>query len=322
MNPRILLYSTRDHEDILSSLKGSEWGMRIVFRPEEFLDMAQSEEFSLLCINASPEYLSKSLLSQVKCNFHFQKIPIVLIVNPGELFDTINTFNGGVDDTIVRPLSGWELRARFQRFLKKNINVYDTHPLTKLPGIGSVRKVIEEHIRNQTQFAFIRIDIDHFRTYNELHGFAQGDLVLTRFAVMIKKIAQGSQAEFEIFAGHLGSDDFILVDRIDRVDETCQKIIRGFNLLRETVYSPKDLKRNCVISGTRCGELEMRPLMQLSVVVVTNEARRIYHFGQVLSVAQDLRNYLRHRPGNNYARDRREDFLGKLRSIEAMSRTA
>ncbi|MEG6658210.1 diguanylate cyclase, partial [Pseudomonas aeruginosa] len=93
------------------------------------------------------------------------------------------------------------------------------NPLTLLPGNVPIQQCLERLLQQRREAVICYIDIDSFKPFNDLYGYARGDEVLLCLAQCLsERIDPGSD-----FVGHIGGDDFMLVlgpedwrTRIDR----------------------------------------------------------------------------------------------------------
>ncbi|HBN7912259.1 TPA: EAL and GGDEF domain-containing protein [Pseudomonas aeruginosa] len=138
------------------------------------------------------------------------------------------------------------------------------NPLTLLPGNVPIQQCLERLLQQRREAVICYIDIDSFKPFNDLYGYARGDEVLLCLAQCLsERIDPGSD-----FVGHIGGDDFMLVlgpedwrTRIDRLLETFQSQCRRF-------YSREHLEAGCFVAHNRHGQREEYPLLSLSVGVV------------------------------------------------------
>ena len=61
-----------------------------------------------------------------------------------------------------------------------------SNPLTLLPGNGAVRSCIDRLIENGRRFVVAYFDLDAFKPYNDVYGYAQGDQVILHLAGLLK----------------------------------------------------------------------------------------------------------------------------------------
>jgi diguanylate cyclase (GGDEF)-like protein len=93
---------------------------------------------------------------------------------------------------------------------EKKIEYVARHdPLTDLPNrvaFGEyLTRTIERAAAQQTQFAIVCVDLDHFKEVNEVFGHAVADQLLKEFANRLRTAAAGA------FLAHLGGDDFHVI---------------------------------------------------------------------------------------------------------------
>ncbi|MFN4132641.1 MAG: GGDEF domain-containing protein [Caldimicrobium sp.] len=161
----------------------------------------------------------------------------------------------------------------------------DANPLTGLPGNWAIQREIEKKIKLGCTFDVCYIDINSFKPYNDHYGFEQGDKVIVSLGNILKEIAS---LHPEIFVGHIGGDDFILVTPPHISETICESIIRAFeNLL--TYFHKEDITKGYYISKNRKGETEVFPLLSLSIAIVSTETRRITSFAQLASIASEVK---------------------------------
>lgn len=138
------------------------------------------------------------------------------------------------------------------------------NPLTLLPGNVPIQQCLERLLQQRREAVICYIDVDSFKPFNDLYGYARGDEVLLCLAQCLsERIDPGSD-----FVGHIGGDDFMLVlgpedwrTRIDRLLETFQSQCLRF-------YSREHLEAGCFVAHNRHGQREEYPLLSLSVGVV------------------------------------------------------
>ncbi len=88
---------------------------------------------------------------------------------------------------------------------KKISEASEQNPLTKLPGNLSIEKYIAETVNlTDSCFAYIYLDFNKFKIFNDQYGFKKGDEVISYFADFLKQ----SLVNKNIFIGHIGGDDF------------------------------------------------------------------------------------------------------------------
>lgn len=103
---------------------------------------------------------------------------------------------------------------------------------TELPNRNlyesKILKIIAESAKQETQFAFLFIDLDNFKNVNDVSGHSTGDKLLKEVALRLKV-----NTKEEDFVARVGGDEFVVVlnhiNDFDYVDVVCKKIL---NIMR------------------------------------------------------------------------------------------
>jgi EAL domain-containing protein (putative c-di-GMP-specific phosphodiesterase class I)/GGDEF domain-containing protein len=138
------------------------------------------------------------------------------------------------------------------------------NPLTLLPGNVPIQQCLTRLLRQGREAVICYVDIDHFKPFNDLYGYAKGDEVLLCLAHCL-----GEQVDTSCdFVGHIGGDDFMLVmtskdwsSRISELFDIFQQRCRSF-------YRTEHLAEGYFIAEGRQGGQQRYPLLSLSVGAV------------------------------------------------------
>src|SRR5262249_48164224 len=112
-------------------------------------------------------------------------------------------------------------------------------PLTGLPG-----NVIIEHemlaaldaARRGTPAAIVHADLDNFKSYNDVYGFAAGDAVIRLVAELLGQVF--ASCSEDLFLGHIGGDDFVVILPAKQdVEAACAEVARRFDERVPAYYS-------------------------------------------------------------------------------------
>lgn len=124
-------------------------------------------------------------------------------------------------------------RSYRKRFLEQSLinELIDRDPLTGLKNRRAfddhVTRVWQQCLRTQSQLAFLMIDIDYFKNYNDRYGHQAGDTTLRRVAATVQDFAR---RPLDI-AARYGGEEFVVVI-YDISPEAVREIAEG---LRERV---------------------------------------------------------------------------------------
>jgi two-component system cell cycle response regulator len=163
------------------------------------------------------------LCSQFRTNEETRHVPILLILDEGDLKQLAKGLELGVTDYLIRPIDRNELRARtrtqirrrryhdqLRNMLDKSVSLAYTDPLT---GIYN-RRYMDAHLdRKITEIAdtnkpvsVVILDIDHFKPVNDTHGHATGDEVLKG----VTERVGGGIRDFDLLARY-GGEEFVVI---------------------------------------------------------------------------------------------------------------
>lgn len=233
-------------------------------------------------------------------------MPILMVTSQDKEEDKLLGLELGADDYILKPFNKRELLARIKNTLKRIDRNRWANPLTGLPGNIEIHTEINRRIAKNELFAVLYIDIDNFKAYNDVYGFANGDKIIKMTADIILANVQIANNSGD-FIGHIGGDDFVIITSPNKVDELCQSIIKDFDRRVKEFYSEEDISRGYITTINRLGETINYPITTISIVVITNEFRALYSPIQIGEIAAQLKKKAKMMPGSVYVKDRRRD---------------
>lgn len=139
------------------------------------------------------------------------------------------------------------------------------NPLTSLPGNVIIRQVMEQYINNGEIIGLLYIDLDHFKSYNDVYGFENGDGILKLTAEIIEySVLNESKNNF---IGHIGGDDFIAIvhGNHHEVTSICKKLTQRFDKGIRKFFDEKDLEKGYYISTDRYNTTKEYPITSVSI---------------------------------------------------------
>lgn len=188
------------------------------------LEIAQSQDFELVVISLT--LLNEDglrLCSQLRSYEDTRQVPILLIIDEGDMNRVAKGLELGANDYIIKPIDRNELQARvrtqirrkrYQDRLRTNyeqsLSLALTDPLT---GIFNRRyvdahlpRLLERAVVNKKTLAAVYIDIDHFKQVNDTYGHPAGDRVLKEVVVRVSR----NLRNFDLVARH-GGEEFLVI---------------------------------------------------------------------------------------------------------------
>jgi len=153
----------------------------------------------------------------------------------------------------------------------------ELNPLTQLPGNKIISRVLNDLLVYSTHSAVLYFDLDHFKAYNDVYGFENGDHVIILAARIIQDVIKRRDA-LNSFVGHIGGDDFVAVIE-NAVPETihgvCRQIIHAFDQEILSHYSEEDRKNGFISAEDRNGITTQYRIVSMSVAALYGELTKV-----------------------------------------------
>lgn len=255
-----------------------------------------------------PDLTGFEICQKLKADPLTQAIPVIFITSQNSVADEEQGFNVGAADYIAKPYNAPIVLARIKTQLQLSSAVaelrrlnqlaLDANPNTGLPGNTSIIKTLQDAVTDKTATCVIYADLDNFKAYNDIYGFAKGDEVIIFTANVIRAALQISGCG-EAFLGHIGGDDFVIVaptkNHIEVANEIITRIDRGIL----EFYSNEDAKRGYIDATNRNGEKAKLPLISLSMGGVDLTQRKLSTAFEVVDICTEMKTAAKKQQGSN-----------------------
>jgi diguanylate cyclase (GGDEF)-like protein len=214
-------------------------------------------------------------------------IPIIMLTSLVQPKDRITGIKLGADEYLCKPFEPLELIARIEALLRRVNLEISISPLTNLPGNISIQSEIEKRLKENANFALLYMDIDRFKSFNDVYGFDRGDKVI-RFTAALLRSCVGNVGSENTFIGHLGGDDFVIITSDDKAGILTKKIIDAFNSFISKQYDEEAYKKGYVLVTDRSGKQAKKyPLMSISIGTATIHPQEYKHYSEVIDQAKE-----------------------------------
>lgn len=256
-----------------------------------------------------PRMGGRQLLTELRRNPGTAFIPVIILSGDSDPAEQAAEFNLGADDFVAKPFEAKELTARIEGAVRRARRMLAANPLTFLPGGPAIEDEACARIRAGSPLAFFYLDIDNFKAYNDNYGYLNGDGAIRLTARVLTEV-QSSFAGEDIFVGHIGGDDFVLMCDPARAGEVAAAIAEKFDAATPALYSSADRERGAIVARDRAGNAREYPLMSLTIAIATNEHRPLEHYARMADITAEIKKYLKGRPaggGSIWLKDRRVD---------------
>jgi diguanylate cyclase (GGDEF)-like protein len=229
-----------------------------------------------------------------------------MLTAKGMTVDKVVGLTAGVDDYLVKPFDTAELIARVTSTLRRNKEFREVSPLTGLPGNARVRREIVDRMKADKDYSVGYIDIDRFKSVNDVYGFDRGDEFITALARSLHR-AVATSGQPPVFLGHIGGDDFVFICTPDQVLPLTKRAVTDFEQSADALYDAEDARRGYIEVPDRRGNKQRAHLVTLSIGVAESKStgRRFTDPRVVVAVASEMKKVAKSQPGSYVAIDRR-----------------
>jgi two-component system, sensor histidine kinase ChiS len=218
----------------------------------EALEIAEHQSFDLVLLDIMmPSMSGYEVCQRLRSKYPAHELPIIFLTAKSGTDDVVTGFNMGANDYLTKPVNRDELLARVKthldlldinRDLERKISdrtkalehknqqlekayqkMEDISLTDQLTGLNN-RRYLQQHMpldaarierqdgSDTSSFVFMLLDVDHFKSVNDIYGHSAGDQVLIQMAALIKKTCRESDCLIR-----WGGEEFLIASRfIDR----------------------------------------------------------------------------------------------------------
>jgi PleD family two-component response regulator len=290
---------------LVFQLRGEGHEVRGLARGDECLPAALSWKPDLVLLDLMmPGMDGFSVCRALRGHAATAGLPIIVVTARGDAGTKLQALVAGAHDFLVKPYAWEELLVRIQNVLELSRRHGGQRSFTGLPGSAATESEITRLMNSEEDFAFLSIDVDHFKSFNENFGYERGDEVLAMLARVLTEALEEIETGVR-FVGHLGGDDFVVLTGSDVARPLAEALTQRFDTESRGFFPPRDVERGYFEMVNRSGRREMVPLLSLTIAVVDNVRGRELHVRRLADLAAELRRYGKSRPGSIVVTERR-----------------
>lgn len=245
-----------------------------------------------------------TLCESIRNNEDNKITPIIIISSNADENHRIEIMKKNVEYYIVKPVTNDFLYYTIKNLLRLLYTNRTVSPLTGLPGNVQIQAELKKRLLTKKKFSVLYLDLDNFKSYNDLYGFLHGDEIIKFTADIISKNIHLVE-EAENFVGHIGGDDFVAIVEGDDSDEICKQIIAEFDVGIEKFYNNSDWERGYLEVENRKSIVEQFPLTSISIGVVIVNPSEYSNILQIGEVGAQVKHIAKTIAGSTYVVNRR-----------------
>jgi PleD family two-component response regulator len=244
---------------------------------------------------------------RIKSNPLTSRIPVIFLTAKSTVDDRLRGLELYADDYLTKPWEQQELLFRVRNQLKTRRAQLFSNALTGLPGNVLIETEITRRIAAGEKFAFLHLDLDAFKAFNDHYGYVRGDTLIRFTAALLHEQIQKLGGEGD-FVGHIGGDDFVIITMPQRSQIIADAVRSEFDARIGDQYDPGDRERGYItVLSSRQGGMKDFSVLSITILIVTNVGRDIQHSAQVSDIAKELKKIGKATKGSIVVPDRRSD---------------
>lgn len=259
---------------IEKALKEVGYCVEKAFSGEEALEKIKAVNPDIILLDVvMPGMSGFDVCEVLRKDFRYSLIPIIIITGQADEEDRYHGLEVGADDYVVKPFSSRELLARVHNTLWRLERMREVNPLSGLRGNNDIETEMNRRMALKEPFAVMYYDLNAFKPYNDVYGFAAGDkfIRLTADAIMEAVSINGGPNDF---VGHIGGDDFVAIVDPEHAEGIAQEMISLFDNRKKALYTQEDAENGCIISKDREGNVKRFDLVGVAVAIIVDNGGR------------------------------------------------
>jgi diguanylate cyclase (GGDEF)-like protein len=277
-------------------LERANYRVRTAVDGEDALQKIHEERPDLVLLDVvMPKMDGYEACRRIKSDIATANIPVIMLTSRADHEDKMRGLRGGANDYVTKPYDLGELHARVRNILNWSMLQREANPLTGLPGNNSIDNEVRARLGGADPFAFMYIDLDHFKSFNDYYSFRKGDEAIRLLAsILLSAVSlEGSGSDF---VGHIGGDDFVVIAALDRADAIAQAILQEFDEKIPRLYNETDRARGYIETQDRQGCLQQFPVMTVTIAAVAVQDGEIGHIGELSRTVAELKAFGKAKP--------------------------
>ncbi len=176
-----------------------------------------------------------------------------------------------------------------------------SNPLTLLPGNVPIDEHINSLLVQGCDFVVVYWDLNSFKPYNDVYGYAAGDDVIKMTADVLKNINDPNLD----FLGHIGGDDFVSIFLSDDWERRIREALKNFSVRIDGFLRKEHLEVGGYDTVNREGNVVRHNAVTLAAGVLEVREGMFNYPNQVSQAVTDAKKMAKAMDGNAYFIERR-----------------
>jgi diguanylate cyclase (GGDEF)-like protein len=187
------------------------------------------------------------------------------------------------------------------------------NPLTGLPGNVPINEHLDDLLAQGIPFVACYCDLDHFKPYNDVHGYRRGDDVIHWLGKLLETVCEPDLD----FVGHIGGDDFMVIFQARDWERRCQALLASFQAGRAQFFTEAERLQGGYAGEDRLRRVVFHPLLSLSIGAVQAPPGSFPSHHELAAAAATAKKEAKRQDGCSLFLDRRAHQVQNLGVAEA-----
>ena len=295
-------------------LEGAGYDVITAEDGEAALRVLQSETPDLVLLDVMMPHMDGfTVCRKIRADHRHAQLPVIFLTAKTGQKARVEGLLEGANDYVEKPYEADELIARVKNLIAWGRAQRHSNPLTGLPGNVSIEKEVDTRLAGAREFAFLYLDLDNFKAFNDHYSYMAGDGVIRLLAQVLQDVVRDG-AHPDDFVGHVGGDDFVVITGPDRCRAIAEEVIRRFDQDILQHYRADDRERGYVVVANRQGVEEHFPLVSVTIALIRTSPEQISHAAALEDRVAELKKLGKQSPGSVVVEDRRGGDAPQLRT--------
>ena len=212
---------------------------------DEALEIVQKNKIDLILLDIMmPGLDGYEVCNILQKNEKTKNIPIIFVTAKTDEESIVKGYSIGARDYVTKPYKKLELLAKIKTHLKIKKLIEDLEYMAKHDKMTGLlnrgeffRLAIHRFAVNKENLYGVMMDIDKFKQINDTYGHHIGDIVIKKFAKIVK-----SYIDDNFILGRIGGEEFAMVCNFDN-EKTLKRIIENIRMAIEREVIELDDKK-------------------------------------------------------------------------------
>ncbi len=208
----------------------------------------------------------------VRQNVASSFLPVLLLSGEDDMAVIEEAYKSGIDDYILKPVMPRFLIAKIENLLFQTRKKLNAQALSGLPGNSAIETEFYLRLQKGKPFSVAYTDLDNFKPFNDEKGVKRGDDAIQCVSKILYDLRAAVPRE-QLFVGHIGGDDFLLLGAQTRIASAVKKLHKLFASSSKTFFTPEELEAGHYRGTDRQGNICSFPLLTISTAILDGITR-------------------------------------------------